>query len=473
MTDQTLTAHLIRTRNTDLDTRGRWAETLVLPYLHGDGVAVYTRTTNGAKGRGNSWPTEPATSAEVLVDLEDHAVVGTVTLDLSPAESRDLAENGWSRALATRISHERLTIVTDSPDDLLSRTVAETYDQVVATQAPEPDPEPEPEPEVPASPASPFEPISEEALLALHAVSVGVPSGEAVEGYVGREIVSAAGHVLTDFQTFDVATEENLNVLLVGDTGSGKTTGVRAWARHHGRPCYVVPGNGPLDPPSLFGRYSPDPKTGSFSWVDGPVTTLLRHGGVLVLDEINMIGPKVLSVLYPLLDGRREIPLLDHNGEVVRAHKDLQIFATMNEGIGYAGTAPLSHAVKNRFIILRWGYDPAVEKNLIAAEAVRTFGDRIRDLYRKGDVETPTTTNSLMVFERLAKKTGSVDLAAEVFLNRYTEGVERDGVKVAFEALRANIEDDLGLSPKKEPNVNPAFRRTTAPSADDYVITIN
>lgn len=502
-----LSAFLIRTSDQTLELSGRWAETLVIPNpTEGqEPVAVYTRTTNGSKGRGNSWA-QYDTNEEVADLIKDHRLVGTVSATLSTAEQAELVSEGWSKALATRISHLTLKPSTDVPYDLFHQCVAEANGQVILLRETEAQEaaieeariaeeaeaarvaaisarqekvfekvEDTSEPEtvtvetaVPTTFSQPPEiEVVDEVTLAHRAVAVEIPSGEAVEGYVGRDITPAP-NAMTDFQVFDLAAEEHLNVLLVGDTGAGKTTGVRAWARSHGKPCYVVPGNGPLDPPSLFGRFIPEPQTGTFVWIDGPVTTLLRHGGVLVLDEINMISPKVLSVLYPLLDGRREIPLLDHSGEVVHAHKDLMVFATQNEGLGYSGTMPLSHAIKNRFLILRWGYETAVEKQLVKSKTLLSLADRIREQHHSGDIETPTTTNSLMTFERLAARTNSLALATEVFLNRYVDGPERSAVRVVFEGLRGNIEQELGLNkPKVNPKVSAKISAAAAAAKSD------
>lgn len=499
-----LTAYLIRSTNSELELATRWAETLILPLavpttLHAtpeqsEVAAVYTRTTNGSKGRGNSWVQE-APEENVLDKIFDHRVIGKVDLTLSDAEAEALASNDI-KALATRIAHQPLTANKKDIGDLLSDLRLEAWGQIekaraadadaaaalaveqadaVAEQVAEVfDSNPGDIPSLDSLEAGMGEYPIEHAVHTVaphgHAVAVEIPSGPTVDGYVGRTIAT-----MTDSEVFDLAAEEHMNVLLIGDTGSGKTTAVRSWAAKHNHPCYVIPGNGPLDPSALFGRFIPDPVSGTFEWIDGPVTTVLRLGGVLVIDEINMIPAKVLSVLYPLLDGRREIPLLDHSGEVVHAHPDVVVFATQNEGMGYSGTSPLSHAIKNRFsVILRWGYDPAVEKQLITSKTLLTFAERIRVMHQAGEVETPTTTNSLMTFERISRKTGNLNLAIETMLNRYaSDSTERAAVQVVFDGLKANVEGDLWPAPAARAisapvgRVSPRLRLKAAVAADD------
>ena len=53
----------------------------------------------------------------------------------------------------------------------------------------------------------------------------------------------------------------------------------------------------------LYGSYVPDGSSG-YVWVDGPLLTAVKEGRPILLDEILLGDPKVLSVLYPLMDGR-------------------------------------------------------------------------------------------------------------------------------------------------------------------------
>ena len=110
----------------------------------------------------------------------------------------------------------------------------------------------------------------------------------------------------------------------------------------------TVSGNASMESRQLFGGFIPD-GDGGYGWIDGPVTDVVRNGGVLLLDEMNFISPKIYTTLYPLTDGRRSITLLDHMGETIVAHEDLTIFATMNPD--YIGTTPLNFAMRNRFDI--------------------------------------------------------------------------------------------------------------------------
>lgn len=47
-------------------------------------------------------------------------------------------------------------------------------------------------------------------------------------------------------------------------------------------------------------------------WFDGPALIAAKQGRPLFLDDMTLVSPKVLAVLYPLMDGRREIWVPQH-----------------------------------------------------------------------------------------------------------------------------------------------------------------
>ena len=244
-----------------------------------------------------------------------------------------------------------------------------------------------------------------------------------------------------DFEIFDYARRHNLNVLLEGPTGSAKTTAIMAYAAKNKLRFYSVSSSGGTEPSQLFGKFIPDAKSGDgFVWQDGPVTELFRNGGILLLNEINFIPERIQSVLFSALDARREIQLLDHQGEVIRAHKDLTIFADMNPD--YQGTRPLNAALRNRFPIqLVWDYDSKVEAKLIHSVSLRHLGDGLRAAFKRGEIETPVSTNLLMEFERIASAV-SVDFALVNFANHF-HADERQVVDTVTGTVYSNLVNEI------------------------------
>jgi MoxR-like ATPase len=203
----------------------------------------------------------------------------------------------------------------------------------------------------------------------------------------------------------------------------------------------TVSGNASMEPSQMTGKYVSD-GNGSFAWIDGPVTDVVRNGGVLLLDEVNFISPKIYTVLYSLLDGRRSITLLDHHGETIEAHPDLTIFATMNPD--YIGTTPLNFAFRNRFDIqIPWDYDDKVESKLVSSKALLVVAKQLRVEANKGQYETPISTNMLQEFVNFVDALG-YEFAVENFIAHFSAD-EAASVRLVFQTHEHNIKTDFGI----------------------------
>jgi hypothetical protein len=263
-----------------------------------------------------------------------------------------------------------------------------------------------------------------------------VPRIELAKRYVHRKVFE-----VEDFKVFDHARANSINVLIYGPTGPGKTTSVEAWAAERGLRMATVSGNASMEPSQMTGKFVSD-GNGSFAWIDGPVTDVVRNGGVLLLDEVNFISPKIYTVLYSLLDGRRMITLLDHHGETIEAHKDLTIFATMNPD--YIGTTSLNFAFRNRFDIqIPWDYDDKVEEKLVPSKALRVLSKQLRTEAAKGQYETPISTNMLMEFHHFVDALG-YEFAVENFIAHFSSD-EQPSVRLVFQTHEYNIKGDFGI----------------------------
>ena len=150
--------------------------------------------------------------------------------------------------------------------------------------------------------------------------------------------------------TIGYAINESLPVLMIGDTGTGKTSAIRYLARETKNGLRRVNLNGSTTVEELVGKILIN-KDGTY-WVDGVLTECMRTGKWLLLDEINAALPEVLFVLHSLLDDDKYIVLSEkEDKEVVRCHKDFRVFATMNPMEEYVGTKELNKAFLSRFPI--------------------------------------------------------------------------------------------------------------------------
>ena len=87
-----------------------------------------------------------------------------------------------------------------------------------------------------------------------------------------------------------------------------------------------------------------------FEWVDGALVQAMKRGEPFLLDEISLADDSVLERLNSVLESSRSIVLAEKGGEDVHimATDGFQFFATMNPGGDY-GKKELSPALRNRF----------------------------------------------------------------------------------------------------------------------------
>lgn len=162
----------------------------------------------------------------------------------------------------------------------------------------------------------------------------------------------------------------NENVLMVGSTGVGKTSLVKYLAALTNNELRRINLSDMTDNTELIGGYKPG-NDGGFEWQDGIITEALRKGQWLLLDEINLADPAILERMNSLLDDDRFITLTEKNNEVVKAHPNTRIFATMNPS-SYSGRKELSEAMLNRFNLVY--QDPYPPEELVQILEAKSAG---------------------------------------------------------------------------------------------------
>jgi len=87
-----------------------------------------------------------------------------------------------------------------------------------------------------------------------------------------------------------------------------------------------------------------------FTWCDGPLVEAMRAGEHVLLDEISLADDSVLERLNSVLEPERTLVLAEKAGADVEVHgaPGFQVIATMNPGGDY-GKKELSPALRNRF----------------------------------------------------------------------------------------------------------------------------
>ena len=89
-------------------------------------------------------------------------------------------------------------------------------------------------------------------------------------------------------------------------------------------------------------------------WVDGPLTTAVKKGGICYLDEIVEARKDTTVIIHPLSDHRRLLPI-DKKGTIVEA--DSGFFLVISYNPGYQSLIKeLKQSTRQRFISIDFDY---------------------------------------------------------------------------------------------------------------------
>ncbi|KAM0394946.1 hypothetical protein ACHAQC_004784 [Fusarium culmorum] len=138
-------------------------------------------------------------------------------------------------------------------------------------------------------------------------------------------------------------------VMLHGAPGVGKTALVHEIAKQLGMYSNMVTLhlNEQTDAKMLIGLYSTDTKPGSFQWRAGVLTTAVKEGRWVLVEDLDRAPTEVLSTLLPLIE-RQEL-LIPSRGERIRAASTFRLFATVRTSRGMNGRENLPSMVGMRF----------------------------------------------------------------------------------------------------------------------------
>jgi nitric oxide reductase NorQ protein len=206
----------------------------------------------------------------------------------------------------------------------------------------------------------------------------------------------------SDVEVLRKAREDNFYALLYGAPGCGKTAMVEG---AFGDSLYTILGSGDTEVADLVGGYVQTP-AGGFEWVDGPLVKSAEEGKVLLIDEIGLIDPKVLAVVYGLMDGRREL-VVTANPErgVVRASEGFYVVAATNPN---APGVRLSEALLSRFALqVEMTTDWLLAKKLGVPAPAVTASQNLSRKQESGEVSWAPQFRELLAFRDISTTYGT------------------------------------------------------------------
>jgi gas vesicle protein GvpN len=167
------------------------------------------------------------------------------------------------------------------------------------------------------------------------------------------------------------------NLMIEGPVGVGKTILAVAVAKHLGRPVFRVDGDERYTEQKLSGWFDPpivlEKGYVAEAFVPGPLTSAMREGGVLFMNEMNRMPEGVQNILLPAMDeGLIEIPKIG----TVKAKRGFVVIGTQNPR-EFVATTSLSEALSDRFELLLLDYQPEAEEIEIVAQNLPSVASEV------------------------------------------------------------------------------------------------
>ncbi len=146
---------------------------------------------------------------------------------------------------------------------------------------------------------------------------------------------------------------------IFGPTGCGKTSCVKQIVRKLNYPVYEITGHNRLEFPEMVGHHTI--QDGNMHFAYGPLALAMKHGGVFMINEIDLLDPATAAGLNSVLDGA-PLTIPENGGEIIKAHPLFKFIATANSnGAGdqtgmYQGILRQNIAFLDRFVLVEAGY---------------------------------------------------------------------------------------------------------------------
>lgn len=167
-----------------------------------------------------------------------------------------------------------------------------------------------------------------------------------------------------------------INLLILGSSGYGKTSRAKAWAEANEMSFCRTDVGSITDPQDFYGAR--DAVKGSTMFTLSNLAQLMIDGNVVVLlDEINRMQAWLGNALFPILDFERGITLYNQR---IACGPGTFFMGTANVGMAYAGTFASDAALTNRWDATIVVYPPPPEVEMDIIQTTTGVGAKEGDL---------------------------------------------------------------------------------------------
>lgn len=232
--------------------------------------------------------------------------------------------------------------------------------------------------------------------------------------------------------------------LIVGPAGCGKTQCVRRFGLDSNKKLREINFSLRTRESHLVGTKTLE--AGNTGFTEGLLPISMREGSILYCDELSAAEGDVLIRLDEALDDRRQLVLKEGEGEVIKAHPDWFVIATINP-LTYAGMKELPPQILSRFPVrIHLTYPPEDVEVKIIQMHVKSLGEgeladvrlaiilanKLRERAEVGDIPYSPTIRETICFARLVQGgMAAAHAATFVFRNAYEQWGGLEAQKVA------------------------------------------
>jgi nitric oxide reductase NorQ protein len=252
--------------------------------------------------------------------------------------------------------------------------------------------------------------------------------------YVPRKL-SVDGKTVHDVSLLRSAAAARMPVLLYGPPGTGKTALVEAAFPN----ALTIQGTIETETADFVGSWVQD-SLGSYVWVDGPFLVAADEGRPLLIDEIALIDPRSLAIVYGAMDGRDEIVVTQNPARgKVKVQPGFLVLGAFNPNVPGAIT---SDALMSRFPVqievnTDWSLATKLGVNSKMIQVVRNLNHKVES----GEMTAAPQLRELLAYRDLSARFGEA-FALQNFIGQ----IRPENRAVAITAIKAVLGDSVNLT---------------------------
>jgi nitric oxide reductase NorQ protein len=224
------------------------------------------------------------------------------------------------------------------------------------------------------------------------------------------------------------------HVFLYGEPGTGKTALVEA---AFGTDLVTMLGTEDTEVSDFIGGYTTR-GGGTYGWTDGALAEAMERGVPLFIDEVGVIAPKVMTVVFSVMDGRDELRVTANPDRgTIKAKPGFMVIAATNP---HAPGVRLSEALLSRFALhMEVTSDYSVARDLGVPAEIVTAAENLDKRRMTGEIGWAPQMRELLRAKSQVTRRGE-----KIALRNLIASAPEDDREVVIEVIARTTGKKLG-----------------------------